>query len=90
MNIMVTAQRVRAILKNARTEKDAVAALRAHRVRYSFSTVGGVFHIRIPARSGTLRVYRTASKTAPLIVAAAAPVPYQFFRPTLASWEVDA
>ena len=90
MNIMVTASRIRSILKNARTEKDAVAALKAHRIKYSFSTIGGVFHIRIPARSGALRVYRTACKTAPMMVVPATPVPYQFSRPTWPSWEVDA
>lgn len=90
MNILLTASRVRSVLKDARTEKDAVAALKAHRIRYSFSTVGGVFHIRIPARTGTLRVYRTACKSAPLTVAAETPVPYKFSRPVWPSWEVDA
>ena len=90
MKLLLTASRVRSVLGDARTEKDAANALRAHRIRYSFSTVGGVLHIRIPARSGTLRVYRTASRTAPLVVTMAAPVPYQYTRPVWPTWEVDA
>lgn len=90
MNIMVTTSRIRSILKGIRTEKDAAAALRAHRIRYSFSTEGGFTHIRIPYRAGSLRVYRTASKSAPLVVTAAAPAPYQFSRPVWPTWEVDA
>lgn len=90
MNIMITAPRIRYILKDIKTEKDAAAALRAHRIRYTFSTSGGIFHIHIPVRSGALRVYRTACKSAPLAVVAAVPAPYRFTRPAWPSWEVDA
>ena len=89
MNILLTSSRVRSVLKDARTEKDAVAALKAHRIKYSFSTIGGVFHILIPSRTGMIRVYRTASKSAPLAVTLVAPAPYQFARPIWPSWEVD-
>lgn len=77
--LLITADRVRSILDGARTEIDAALALRRHRVRYQFSTAGGFLHIRIPARTGTVIVVRTASRTAPLAVSAsvpAAPVPY--------------
>lgn len=90
MKITVTPARVRSILDGLHTEKEAAAALRAHRIRYTFSTVGGFLHLRIPARTGILRVYRTSCRTAPLVVAPAVPVPYQFTRPTWPSWEVDA
>ena len=90
MKLLLTASRVRSVLADARTEKAAAEALRAHRIRYSYSTDGGILHIRIPARSGMLRVYRTASRTAPLVVTTAAPAPYQFTRPVWPSWEVDA
>lgn len=78
---LVTLPRVRAILTDARTEQDAALELRAHRVRFSFSTAGGCLHIRIPARSGIITVTRTASRTAPLRIVAAAPscpVPYPY------------
>lgn len=82
---LVTVPRVRAILADACTEIDAAQALRRHRVRYSFSTAGGVFHIRIPARSGIITVTRTASHSAPFRIAAApaGPVPAPFRFPTM-------
>ena len=86
---LVTLPRVRSILADAKNEQDAARALRARRVRYSFSTAGGVFHIRIPARTGTITVTRTASRTAPLRIVAAAPagsVPYPFPVPCW-SWD---
>jgi hypothetical protein len=79
--LLVTVPRIRSILADARTEQDAMLALRQHRVRYSFSTAGGVFHIRIPARAGAVTVTRTASRSAPLRIAAAAPTgpaPYPY------------
>lgn len=86
---LITPARIRFILGDARTEQDAARALRAHRVRYSFSTTGGYLHIRIPARTGTITVTRTASRTAPLRIATAAPsgpVPYPFPVPCW-SWD---
>jgi len=80
MRITVTADRIRSVLDDARTEADAALALRRHRIRYQFSTAGGILHIRIPARAGVVTVTRTASRTAPLVVAAApagcAPYPF--------------
>jgi len=80
MRALITQDRIRSILDDARTETDAAAALRRHRIRYTFSTAGGVLHIRIPTRSGMITVTRTASRTAPLLIAAApaGPAPYPF------------
>lgn len=77
----ITAGRIRAILDGVSTEIDAALTLRRHRVRYSFSTAGGILHIRIPARTGIITVTRTASRSAPLAVSAsvpAGPAPYPF------------
>lgn len=71
MRITLTANRVRSILDGVKTEQEAAKVLRQHRIRYSYSTTGGTLHIRIPARSGIVTVTRTASRTAPLRVAAA-------------------
>ena len=81
MRVLVTADRIRSILDDVRTEADAALTLRRHRIRYSYSTAGGVLHIRIPARSGIITVTRTASRTAPLAIAPAAPAgpaPYPY------------
>lgn len=85
---LVTADRIRSILDGVGTEIDAALTLRRHRVRFSFSTAGGILHIRIPARTGTITVTRTASRTAPLRIAAAGPVPapYPFHVP---AWTWD-
>ena len=68
MKIMLTPERIRSAIADARTESDAALALRRHRIRYGFSTEGGYTHIRIPVRSGIVRIYRTASRSAPLTV----------------------
>ena len=70
---LITPARIRYILAGSHNENDAAQALRLHRVKYSFSTAGGVLHIRIPARSGAVIVTRVASRTAPLRIEAAAP-----------------
>ena len=78
---LITADRIRAILDDIHTETDAALESRRHRIRYSFSTAGGFLHIRIPARTGIITVTRTASRTAPLRIAAAAPAgqaPYPY------------
>ena len=74
MKILLTADRIRSVLSNARTEKDVTESLRRHRIHYRFSTEGGYTHIRIPVRSGVVRVYRTASRSAPLAIISSAPV----------------
>ena len=80
MKQLVTASRIRSIIAGLHTEKDAAAALRQHRIRYTFSTEGGAFHIRIPSRSGCIRIIRLASRSAPLVVvpepATAQPLPF--------------
>ena len=80
MKCLVTIGRVRSVLDDVKTESDAALVLRRHRIRYSYSTEGGIFHIRIPARSGIITVTRTASRSAPLAIAAApavsAPFPF--------------
>lgn len=86
MKSLVTVSRVRAILAGAMTETEAAAALRRHRIRYTFSTAGGIFHIRIPARSGAVTVTRTAARSAPLRVEAARPDLYPFPVPAW-SWD---
>lgn len=89
MKALITASRVRSILAGACTEIEAARILRAHRIRYSYSTAGGVFHIRIPARSGVVSVVRTAGRSAPLAIVSGGPegpVPYPFPVPCY-SWD---
>lgn len=73
MKMLLTADRIRSALDGARTEKDVELSLRAHKIRFSYDTSAGFTAFRIPARSGCILVYRTASRSAPFMVRAAAP-----------------
>lgn len=75
MKLLLTADRVRAMVAGARTEKDIELLLRSHKVKFSYDTGAGFLAFRIPARSGTVLVYRTCSRSAPFAVRAAAPAP---------------
>ena len=80
MKYLVNASRIRSLIADARTEKDIEQALRRHRIRYKYDTSAGYMSFRIPARSGPVLVFRTASRTAPFMVrsAPAASVPVSF------------
>ena len=73
MKILLTPARIRSALDGARTEKDVEMSLRAHKIRYTYDTSAGFLSFRIPARSGAILVYRTASRSAPFMVRSAAP-----------------
>lgn len=73
MKMLLTADRVRAIVADARTEKDVELSLRSHKVKFSYDTGAGFLAFRIPARSGTVLVYRTCSRSAPFRAIVAAP-----------------
>ena len=73
MKMLLTADRIRSAIADARTEKDIELLLRAHKIRFSYDTGAGFLAFRIPARTGVVLVYRTASRSAPFMVRAAAP-----------------
>ena len=81
---IISARRIRRILSDAITDADAVDLLRSHRIRYGYSTAGGVLHILIPTRSGVLRVYRI-EETAPAVITGPGrnPRPYWYKAPVL-------
>jgi hypothetical protein len=71
MKSLLTAGRIRSIIAGAMTEKDVENSLRAHRIRYTYTTETGYLSIRIPTRSGCVRVYRSASRSAQFLVGGA-------------------
>lgn len=73
MKMLLTVDRIRAIVADARTEKDIELSLRSHKVRYSYDTRAGFLAFRVPARSGTVLVYRTCSRSAPFRAIVSAP-----------------
>ena len=66
--MLINSARIRAIIADCRTEQDIVLSLRLHKVKYSFSTDCGYTSIRIPCRSGCIRIIRVASRSAPFLV----------------------
>lgn len=78
MNMFLSAGRVRSAIAGARTEKDVVNSLRQHKIRYTWTTSPGFLSIRVPVRSGSVLIYRTASRSVPFLVRSASPVPFSF------------
>ena len=62
MKVLITASRVRSVLDDARTEKDIELTLRAHHIRFSYDTDSGCTVFRIPARTGSVIVSRSAGR----------------------------
>ena len=77
--IILTPNRLRSMIEDCRTEADLEETLRHHKVRFRYSTDSGFLSILVPCSSGTVRVYRTASRIAPFVVAPVTPTPY--YRP---------
>jgi len=74
--MLPTASRLRSILKDCRTDADVAATLRYHKVRFNYTTDTGFLSVVVPCLTGSVRIVRRASKTAPFTVDAVAPVPY--------------
>lgn len=72
----VTAERLRSIIAECKTEADVVRTLRSHRVRYYFTTETGYMSIKVPCRTGAVHIYRTCSRSAPLRMESSSPIPY--------------
>ena len=86
MKQLITQNRIRSVIAGAMTERDAAECLCRHRIRYEYSTAGGVFHIRIPCRSGAFRIVKTANRSAPLDVRSSAVTCYPYPVPRF-SWD---
>lgn len=69
MKLLLTPDRIRTMIDGAMTEKDIERTLRAHKVRFHYDTSLGFLAIRVPCRSGSVLICRTASQTAPFRVA---------------------
>lgn len=74
--IIITPNRIKAIVSECKTDADLVANLRHHKIRYRYTTESGFLSVVIPCSTGSVRVYRTASRANPFKVAQISPVPY--------------
>lgn len=63
--IIITPNRIKAIIAECKTDADLVANLRHHKIRYRYTTESGFLSVVIPCRTGSIRVYRTASRSNP-------------------------
>ena len=71
MKLLLTADRLRAIVSAAGTEKDLENTLRRHRIRFTWTTAPGYLAARVTCRSGSMLVYRSAARSAPFVVRSA-------------------
>lgn len=81
--VMVSTERIRSIIAECKTEMDVVHVLRAHKIRYTFSTDTGILAVKVPCRKGSIRIYRTCSRSAPFMVhavkAGVNPIPVSYY-----------
>lgn len=90
MSVSLTADRVRSMLTNCKTEKQVLTVLKTHKVKFSprsFSE-GYSLNIYIPCKTGMIRVYRSCSRSAPFVVQHLTPVSFipsgiPVFRPSV-------
>ena len=66
--VMVSAERIRSIVADCKNEMEVAHVLRSHKIRYTFSTTTGTLALCVPYRKGTIRIYRTCSRSAPMMV----------------------
>jgi hypothetical protein len=67
---MLTADRIRSMLECCKTDKQVLSVLKAHKVKFTHTPYsdGYALNIRIPCKTGTVRVYRCCSRRSPYIV----------------------
>lgn len=71
--MFVSVSRLRSLISGCRTDPEVVAVLRSHKIRYSYTTETGSLSIKIPCQKGSVRIYRTCSRSAPYMVSAVTP-----------------
>lgn len=72
--IMISSKKIRSLVARCRTEMEIVTTLRMNKIKYSFSTEGGEFAIRIPYRKGVIRIIR--ENPGRMIINNPSPVPF--------------
>lgn len=74
--MFVSVSRLRSLIADCRTDPEVIAVLRYHKIRYSYTTETGSLSIKIPCQTGSVRIYRTCSRSAPFMVSAVTPSPF--------------
>ena len=77
--ILLSSARVRSAIADAVTDSDVIMELRRRKIRYTVTTAGGALHIRVPVRSGVVRIYCgrhwSDARPVPAVPWSAIPVP---------------
>lgn len=76
--IIITPNRIKALVSNCKTDVDLTAILRSHKVRFWYTTETGFLSVVVPCSTGKVRIYRTASKSNPFRVAPATPALFYY------------
>lgn len=63
---IITSQKIRAIVADCKTDSAILQALRRHAIRFSIDTYTNYFNVKIPAKTGTIRIYNAGSRKKPL------------------------
>ena len=71
--IIITPARVKSIVSDCKTDADLAASLRYHKIRYRYTTESGFLSVVVPCSTGSVRIYRTASRSNPFRVVPASP-----------------
>ena len=74
--MLPTSNRIRSMLTDCRTDADVAATLRFHKVRFRYEIVAGSLSVVVPCITGTIRIIRTASRSAPYAIGNMRPEPY--------------
>lgn len=76
--IIITPNRIKAIVADCKTDADLTANLRYHKIRFWYTTETGFLSVVVPCSTGKVRIYRTASKSNPFRVAPVLPAPFYY------------
>lgn len=72
--IILTPNRLKTIVSECKTDADLAASLRHHKIRHRYTTESGFLSVVVPCSTGSVRIYRTASRSNPFRVIPASPV----------------
>jgi len=71
--VIITPNRVKSIISECKTEADLETTLRYHKLKHKYTTETGFLSCVIPCKTGSVRIYKVASKTNPFVVEAVKP-----------------
>ena len=76
MAIQLTADRVRSMISGCRSDQQVLSVLKKHKVSYKQApfSEGYMLNLRIPCRTGVIRIYRCCSRRSPYVVQLLTPV----------------